>query len=540
MQKIFLNSQKFPFLFLMGIVTLIAFQNCTKPEIAEDKTGTIISEADKVSDAITDGTYKISPFNQTARAIGLSQLLQDDSVRVQLRDYSDDSTNHLWHFTKIGDGYFRISNAYSGKVLTAPASGTNEGKQLFQLRYDTSDNQLWRIRRPRMNAAKFVNKATGLCINLESNGNITEQVIEEKDTNQIWSLRPVKAIYVDVDATNFFRRTEGWIASDGASSVLMNNGKVAWFMGDAHIDDYFYGSGKVWCLFQVRNAGLLQPASHSWNWHETSTLVGNPFPGFDSYLKNKPSDDYWMWPGCGFQVSGNDTVYVYNQPLKSTGSGAWSWADDGNPIWAKIRSSDMKVVEYSEPMQSFNGINFGLGFEKENDGYIYAFGGKGTFIYSNVYVARFPANNPNARWSFWTGTGWSKNVKDIRRITEAASNGAAVVKYNGKYICISTEFSVGCDQGTHIYAAVSNSPTGPFTWRRIFYEIPDRLQGHSPFFYTPNGHPQFKTANDELLITYCINGYGDCVNTCKNGKMDPDLYRPKAIRVPFSLIAGVK
>jgi hypothetical protein len=39
--------------------------------------------------------------------------------------------------------------------------------------------------------------------------------------------------------------------------------------------------------------------------------------------------------------------------------------------------------------------------------------------------------------------------------------------------------------GTHIYVSVGNSPTGPFGERKIVYEIPDRLEGHSPLFYVP-------------------------------------------------------
>jgi hypothetical protein len=510
------------------------FQSCTKT-----KPGSSANTAPGGTESITglalpDGTYKISPYNNNIQAVAIAKLLQDDSVYIQVRNYSADSTNHLWHFTNTGNAYYRISNAYSGKVLTAPQARSNEGKQLLQIRYDTSDNQLWKIKVSGNDSLKFINKATGLCINLENNGAVTERKFVNS-IDQTWKLSPVKAIYIDVDAVNFFRRTEGWIASDGASSVLMNDGRVAWFMGDSHVDDYFYGSGKVYCLFQVRNAALLQPANHTWNWQQTTTLTGNPFPGIQSYLKNKPNDDFWMWPGCGFQPTGNDTLYVYNQPLKKTGNGVWDFGDDGNAVWAKIRTGDMKVIRY-DTLQNFNGINFGMGFIKENDGYVYAYGIKQTFIYCNIYVARFPANNPNARWTFWTGAAWSTNVKDIKRVSEGASNGVAVVKYGNKYVAVSTEFSVGCDQGTEIYASVSSSPVGPFTTRKMFYDIPDRLQGHSPFFYAPNAHPQFKNDADELLITYDINGYGDCVNTCIAGKMYPDNYRPRAIRVPFSLI----
>jgi hypothetical protein len=37
-------------------------------------------------------------------------------------------------------------------------------------------------------------------------------------------------------------------------------------------------------------------------------------------------------------------------------------------------------------------------------------------------------------------------------------------------------------------------------------------------------------------ITYYINTYDGCVETCFNGRMYPDVYRPKAIRVPYELL----
>src|SRR5690606_24969483 len=46
----------------------------------------------------------------------------------------------------------------------------------------------------------------------------------------------------------------------------------------------------------------------------------------------------------------------------------------------------------------------------------------------------------------------------------------------------------------------------------------------------------FINEQDELLITYNVNGYGTCVEGCKENRMDPDHYRPRGIRVPLQLI----
>ena len=48
--------------------------------------------------------------------------------------------------------------------------------------------------------------------------------------------------------------------------------------------------------------------------------------------------------------------------------------------------------------------------------------------------------------------------------------------------------------------------------------------------------PEFLADGKGLLFTYCINGYGTCVPICRDNRMNPDYYRPKAFRVPLSTI----
>lgn len=513
--------------FLLALIVLF-FQHCTKPK-TENKI--VSSTNDEIQTAtLTEGTFKLSPAGISAKAVALQMQSIDEGIQLQLKTFMKDSTSHIWHFTAVGNGQYRISNAYSGKVLSSSSSNAGEGQPLIQTRYDTSATQLWKAKNMQAGTYKFFNSATGLCLNVESNGTITQRS-SSNSRSQLWQLSKQDAIYVDADAVNFFRRTNGWVAGDGASSILMNDGRIVWFFGDSHIDDYFLSEQKIFCLFQVRNAAMVQPSNHTWDWKQTSTLTGNPFPGTQSYFKNKANDDYWMWPERGFQLKNNDTIYVYNTPLKTTGSGQWDFTADSFPVWGKIRASDMKVVGYTM-LQDFDEIDFGEGYIQEDDGYMYAFGSRQTFIEAGVFVARFPANDPNAPWTFWTGTEWSSNIKKIQRITGGATSSVNVVKYNGKYLVFSTEFSLNCDGGTHIYVSVGDSPTGPFSQRKIIYEIPDRFQGHSPLFYVPNAHTELSDAN-ELLLTYNINGYGDCIDICKGGKMDPDHYRPRAIRIPF-------
>ena len=75
-----------------------------------------------------------------------------------------------------------------------------------------------------------------------------------------------------------------------------------------------------------------------------------------------------------------------------------------------------------------------------------------------------------------------------------------------------------------------------FANKKVIWTVDDTLEGNVPFFYQANAHPEYDNGKQELLVTYCINGYGDCVQTCVNGRFNPDYYRPKAIRVPYSVM----
>lgn len=340
-------------------------------------------------------------------------------------------------------------------------------------------------------------------------------------------------VYKDSTLIKFFQRTSGWIASDGAISVPLSDGRVIWLMGDSHINDYDSATGTIPSLFQVRNSVLVQPKD-DWDWHHTKTLIGNG-PGIKSFFKEIPDDDYFIWPGSGFQLG--DTVYIYLANLMKTGKGAWDWGPGGHDLWGKMKFPEMdSVVGYSD-LPDLGGIAFGMGFVKdEKEGWIYAYGSKLDSVGSGmVYVARFPITNPNGPWKFWDGKNWNDDVNKSVPITYVGP-GVYVTKIRDKYVLISCELSVACDQGKEIYSTTSDSPTGPFAPLKTIYTIDDTLQGHYPFFYTVIPHPEYINDKDELLITYCINGYNPCVETFPNGRGNPDYYRPKGIRVPLKLI----
>ncbi len=338
-------------------------------------------------------------------------------------------------------------------------------------------------------------------------------------------------IYKDSLVTGFFNRDSGWIASDGCFSIPLSDGRDLWAMNDSYINNYDTIAGTTGCLFQVRNSALVQPLGN-WNWKSTSTRIGSS-SGIPSLFKNDSNDNHLLWPTGGYQHG--DTVYVYNSNIVNS-SGGLGFASGGNDILGKLLMPGLQVVGF-DSLGNFGGATFGVGFDADEPGdYIYTWGVKGAFITSNIVVARFPKNNPQAHWSFWNGHAWDTTVANMANITTGASNGVYVAKVRNKYVALSTEFAVSCDAGTRIYAATSDSITGPFTDRKVLYTIPDNVLGHTPFFYGPAIHPEYINSNNELLITYDINCYTNCEPSCINNGFNPDYYRPRGLRVPLSLI----
>ncbi len=345
----------------------------------------------------------------------------------------------------------------------------------------------------------------------------------------------ISGAYKDSTVIKFFQRTHGWVASDGALSVPLEDGSVLWLMGDSHIDDLDTVTNTLPCLFQVRNAALHQPPN-DWDWHNTKTMVGHGEKHTNSLFKNKEDNKFFSWPGMGIQLK--DTIYVYSNSLQKTGPGMWGFGPAGFDYWAKIKYPEMEVVQYSD-IQNFNNINFGCGFVRQDE-FVYAFGqkgdNKGVFINTHLYVARFPADAPNAPWQFWNGSNWVNDVNEIKSVMEAPLVAFQVDKVRNQFVVVATELSVACNMGKRVFTIAAENMTGPYAKPKEVFTIDDTLQGHIPFFYTPAIHPEYINEKNELLITYCINGYHDCLPDCDNGRSYPDHYRPKAIRVPVDYI----
>ena len=313
-----------------------------------------------------------------------------------------------------------------------------------------------------------------------------------------------------------------------------------WLTGDT-----FYNQvdqkGEFACnlIFPYHNAALIQPANHSWDPAKTVNITSPD--GVQIFHTNNPKN--LLWPGVGIEIGNH--VYVHCIEV-ITGT-----LNTVNQYLAEVTETDGITVPAVKLISIPNvtgqtKLLYSIGMINPGDGYIYAYG-MGGYFSASVYVARFPVSQPT-KWTFWNGKIWASKPTDkpAAVIGKGPINNNTVGYVNGKYVLVTMDYGFTCDVSTrNMYTAVSKSPTGPFINKKTVYVLPDYKQGHAPAYYNPTIHAEFNNGHKELLVGYCINFYNrndkentTCLTPCSNpdGSEDPNDYRPKGVRIPFSLI----
>lgn len=479
-----------------------------------------------------------------------TKLLDGTGLQQYAQSISNGKTDRWqeWQFAKQSNGYYTIMNLNSGKYIDVPGSTTTSGATLDQYRGNGTDAQYWTVTAVGSNY-KITNKANGLAItnhgNSTSNGTIITQETYTGANDQLWTLNAMTAdSYRDDAVVGFFQRTSGSEAFDGGASVPLtwssNNGKVFWVTNDVFYNQ-LNANNELNCgqIFNYHNSGLVQPASHSW----TPSATVNVTSSAGVQIFNPTVSGDLFWPGAAIEVGQN--VYVHNieVPVGSLSADAQYLCQ----ITESTTTTIPTVTNLNVPnMSNQTAITYSIGMVKPGDGYVYAYG-QGGFLGASIFVARFPTGSPT-NWTFWNGSSWAStpSTASAAVIATGPCNNNTMAYVNGKYVLITMDFGFACDETSrNMYASTATSPTGPFTTAQTVYSLADYKQGHEPVFYNPTIHAEFNNGHNELLVDYCVNFYSKndgtgatCLAPCSNpdGSEDPNDYRPKGVRIPFSLI----
>jgi len=339
--------------------------------------------------------------------------------------------------------------------------------------------------------------------------------------------------YKDQLFTEYFRQTgPGWVASDGTISMPLPDGRVLWFMGDSYLDNYRASDNSIPCLFQVRNTILVQDAS---NRNKFTTIIDSTKTGVERTPVKMKVNDNLFWPNDGYAKG--DTAYTF-------------WTQCDNKTMANLGTYMVKIhwpsLKNAKSIVSFTKLNQLGGMEFGQSVYVdslsnevYIYGSKLDWIVYQPYVARCSMDNILGKWEFYNGTGWTEDLTKAGKILspvsgEYVSSNYSVIRVKNKFYLISQEIGfLTCGLGRRVWAWSGDTPYGPFSNKQLIYVIEDKYKGQYMITYNGQAHPEF-TENDEILWSYNVNNITPM--ECNNGRYDADLYRPKFIRVPFSVL----
>lgn len=452
-----------------------------------------------------------------------------------------------WHliFKKEdqGERYFALRNLFSGLYLTLPEGSVANGISLFQDQAysENRDQQLWSIKTAESGKHKIINKQNGLLLTLADDE--VKLFADSDDATQQWHLNAIPfESYRDVEVQNFFRRNEPWMGSvafDQGNSIPLtwgdNNGKILWITEDAWDAAQMLGPDLLNgnSFFRYNNSIIRQHTKDNWNPHDAVNLT-NPdtrHPDREYQMMDVQEEMDWTWPGTGVEIG--DKVYVYageGKGLEAISDALYVLYQNGGTSWKVERKTPRNV----------GGAD---GMVKGGDGYVYCYSHQandGIGYTTELFVRRFPENNPLADWNFWDGSGWSVDFSRKKSVATSKAT-TSVAKVGDKYLMMSMDMGFWCTEERNIYLSYSASPVGPFSQKVKVYEIEENINGGKARFYTPIIHPWCVNEHNEVLLTYSLN-FSACdqldyfIDENGNKAMNAYYYRLKAVRVPLSVI----
>lgn len=307
-----------------------------------------------------------------------------------------------------------------------------------------------------------------------------------------------------------------WVAGDNSVSIDLPDGRKMWFFNDS-----FYGvmhpeSNKLVDVGQfVRNAVVVQDAKGYLTTYPV-TNQGGQWTYFripdDAIIKNTDgTQKNIFWNGDAILEDNQVKVYLIE-------------------VFGQDRSY---LAKFSYPELKFLGIekqedfcrSYETFFVEDSKIYLYKTESEGTWG-RYMHVARADLGDLNGKkgtWEFWSGTDWSKDSTQTKRVYDMMSDGIVRLEA-GNYAHVSMPL-----MSPEVYVSFAPAPQGPWTNKQLV-AVGDKSTNF--WYYMPNFNS--KLANGKYEISFSAN-YNYCLffcNDCDNQAFaDKYWYRPRAIQV---------
>lgn len=326
-------------------------------------------------------------------------------------------------------------------------------------------------------------------------------------------------VVADTLYNRFFVRNTGWNGGDGAYSVLLPDGRIFWSFGDT-----FFGpidSGRVRIgdkNVMVRNSAIIQVGEDSDNFMSLN-------PGFQkdtkTFIPYKDADEHehWYWPLDATVY--NNKLQMVLMHMKKAGEGMWGFASESVDM-AVFSLPDLKLENLIYNVVAGE-KSYGSAILENDDGFTYLYGSSGNGMEIRMHVARAPGGDLTQKWQFWNGNEWTVEPSDFS-IHNFVSSMFSIWKEDKKYFLLTQEIFLG----RKIFLFESDTPNGPFTRKKLLYEVPEEHGSGAMFSYNAIIHPELSKAG-EIVVSYSKNPNDFWDNFNHPGSADK--YLPVFIRI---------
>ena len=332
----------------------------------------------------------------------------------------------------------------------------------------------------------------------------------------------------------FCQNSQGWLGSDVAFSLPLNENKVLWLFGDTFIADQKNGKDRenakiIRNSIGIQTGDLKSINSIKFYWQNKSNQA-------KSFFKNG-NEQGFIWPlSCvllnkklfvfglrvvqpdhtdvfGFRVIGNELIIIKN-PYEDTEN--WNFQILKIPLNDKL---------------SYIGSN--ILFDKDFL-YIYGFqkGIPGWTMDIKMIVGRlnlFEGSDLTdfSKLEFYdkTKTKWSNNLSNIKPVLSNKNTEYSVSFVNSiqRYVLVGYQI-----RSNIINLRFSENPFGPFTEPTEVYVCPENEWNPNYFCYASKAHSELSESDDELVISYVTNS--KVLQSCLE---DNRIYFPKFLKIKF-------
>jgi hypothetical protein len=347
--------------------------------------------------------------------------------------------------------------------------------------------------------------------------------------------------------TDLFYRKSGWFGADGIFAIPLNGqehrspGKQTTTMlifSDTMIGEINEDSLKPGASMVNNSVAYLQgsdPHNDQISFHWAQNESGKPVSTFVPTTSSSEKGDYY-WLGDGFVNTEKDQIiYIFAYRMRNLDNQKeWSFKEMGTNLIAIPHGSKMPFKEHRqlETPFHFEDGSFGAGIfvntkksgAPDPDGFVYVYGVRGKE--KNLMIARVLSKDFEdfAQWRFWDGKRWNTDKNKAAFVCNGVSNELSVsVLPDGRYALV---FQIN-GMSSFVGMRLGKTPFGPFGPAIKIWECKEPQQKNI-FTYNAKAHPSL-SAPGELLISYNVNAF----NFLNEIKADPNLYRPRFIRIKF-------